>query len=86
MTCHVAHGFHVISLALFKLLFECFKLGFKYADVTVYMVYFFFNALNTLLSLTDFGIKQHEILQSFLYIGLIGTQCLFLLSYLFLYL
>ncbi|CCY80427.1 unknown [Prevotella sp. CAG:1185] len=82
---HISHRLYIFSLAVLKLLFECGELIFQHAYVAVYMRDIFLYAFNRLLSLVDFAVYHHQIVEPFLNIGFIGTQKPLLLLNLALY-
>ena len=82
---HISHRLYILSLAVLKLLFERGELIFQHAYVAVYMRDIFLYVFNRLLSLVDFAVYHHQIVEPFLNIGLIGTQKPLLLLNLALY-
>ena len=81
----VSHRLHILSLTLLQLLLQCSKLGVEQSDIAVDMIYILLNTVNILLMLVYLAVDDEQIVEPFLPVCLIGTQCRLLLLYLLLH-
>ena len=79
MTGHIAHRTDILVLSVLQLLFKGFELSIEQADIAIDVVDILLYTIDVLLSLVDFAIKHHEVLQTFLHVGLIAAESSLLL-------
>ena len=84
MTRHITHRTDVLGFAIGQLLFKCGELRVKYADVAVNVLDVFLYVVDVLLTFVNLTIDDHQLLQPFLHVGLIGFKGSLLLLYLLL--
>lgn len=78
----VAHRLYILGLAVFKLLLKRGELAFQHAYIAVDVRYFLLYPVDGLLVLVNLRVKHHQVVKSFLYVGLVCTQKPLLLLYL----
>ena len=76
---HVSHRLDVLLFALCQLRLQRLQLRLDDINIPIQMMDVGLNAIDVFLTIVDSRVKNQQILQPFLHIRLVGTQCFFLL-------